>query len=203
MHYLFHFHVLQKSKKVQAFVQQVQKNVDARAQAILAPKTEAEKKKEAQKKMKAAQDAAEKELQALLRASVKQPKLEAGVDPKSVLCEFFKAGVCEKGEKCKFSHDLAIARKSAKMSIYEDTRDDKKDDQIADWDQSKLEKVVNSKHGAEAKGNKTDIVCMYFLDALEKELYGWFWECPVSDGRGERGGACSGALGHRPVLLPP
>jgi len=82
------------------------------------------------------------------------------------------------GDKCKFSHDLAIARKSAKASIYEDTR---QADQIADWDQAKLESVVNSKHGAEAgKGNKTDIVCMYFLDALEKELYGWFWECPVS-----------------------
>ena len=40
---------------------------------------------------------APQELAALLRAAVKQPKLEAGVDPKSVLCEFFKAGVCEKG----------------------------------------------------------------------------------------------------------
>jgi len=26
-------------------------------------------------------------------------QLEPGVDPKSVLCEFFKAGCCEKGDK--------------------------------------------------------------------------------------------------------
>jgi hypothetical protein len=36
-------------------------------------------------------------MQALLRASIKQPKLEAGVDPKSVVCEFFKQGLCDKG----------------------------------------------------------------------------------------------------------
>lgn len=83
--------------QVQAFVQSVQKNIDASKQAILAPKTEAEKHREAEKKAKAAAAAAAAELQALLRASVKQPKLEPGVDPKSVLCEFFKAGVCDKG----------------------------------------------------------------------------------------------------------
>lgn len=41
-------------------MQSVKKNVDARAQAILGPKTDADKKREAEKKMKAAQDAAEK-----------------------------------------------------------------------------------------------------------------------------------------------
>mgnify|MGYP000236137845 FL=1 len=24
----------------------------------------------------------------------------------------------------------------------------------------------------------TKIVCKYFLDAIEKECYGWFWQCP-------------------------
>ena len=33
-----------------------------------------------------------------------------GVDPKSVVCLFFKQGQCTKGDKCKFSHDLTIAR---------------------------------------------------------------------------------------------
>jgi hypothetical protein len=87
------------------------------------------------------------------------------------------------GDKCKYSHDLTIGRKAAKADIYSDKREvgaDKKDDVMEDWDQAKLESVVKTKHGAE-KGQvtKTDIVCMYFLDALEKELYGWFWECPV------------------------
>ena len=42
------------------------------------------------------------------------------MDPKSVVCAFFKQGLCGKGAKCKFSHDLNIERKGAKRSIYED-----------------------------------------------------------------------------------
>ena len=50
-----------------------------------------------------------------------------GADPKSVLCAFFKAGTCGKGNKCKFSHDLSLERKSEKRSIYFDEREaDKK-----------------------------------------------------------------------------
>lgn len=30
------------------------------------------------------------------------------VDKKRTLCPYFKAGVCEKGKKCKYSHDLAL-----------------------------------------------------------------------------------------------
>lgn len=40
--------------------------------------------------------------------------------------------------------------------------------------------VVKTKHGAEAgKSTKTEIVCKFFLDAIEKEQYGWFWICPA------------------------
>lgn len=42
-----------------------------------------------------------------------------GADPKSVLCAFYKAGQCKKGDKCKFSHDLNIGRKGEKRNIYE------------------------------------------------------------------------------------
>jgi hypothetical protein len=42
---------------------------------------------------------------------VKQPELPEGTDPKTVLCEFFKWNCCSKGDKCKFSHDIAIAKK--------------------------------------------------------------------------------------------
>ncbi|CAO3614896.1 unnamed protein product [Cunninghamella echinulata] len=43
------------------------------------------------------------------------------------------------------------------------------------WDQEKLEQVVKSKAG---KQPPTDIVCKYFLEAIESNKYGWFWECP-------------------------
>ena len=47
-----------------------------------------------------------------------------GVDPKSVVCAFFKQGLCTKGDKCKFSHDLNVGRKGEKRSIYTDKRED-------------------------------------------------------------------------------
>lgn len=49
---------------------------------------------------------------------------------------------------------------------------------MEDWDQETLEKVVESK-GKEYNQNKpTEIVCKYFLEAVEKKQYGWFWVCP-------------------------
>ena len=48
---------------------------------------------------------------------------------------------------------------------------------MEDWDEDKLAEVVSKKHGAE-KSTQTDIICKYFLDAVENNKYGWFWECP-------------------------
>lgn len=45
----------------------------------------------------------------------------AGVDPKSIVCEYFRAGQCTKGFKCKFSHDLAVERKGGKIDLFTDT----------------------------------------------------------------------------------
>jgi len=47
-----------------------------------------------------------------------------------------------------------------------------------DWDQETLERVVKEKHGAEKPSNATSIICKFFLDAVEKRQYGWFWKCP-------------------------
>ncbi len=41
-----------------------------------------------------------------------------------------------------------------------------------DWDQEKLEAVVNQKHGTE-RNRPTDIICKFFLDAVERKQYGW------------------------------
>ena len=46
------------------------------------------------------------------------------MDPKSVLCAFYKQGQCTKGDKCKFSHDLSMERKCEKRNMYVDERDD-------------------------------------------------------------------------------
>ncbi|VDN32792.1 unnamed protein product [Dibothriocephalus latus] len=98
-----------------------------------------------------------------------------------------KDGTCTKGEKCKFSHDLNIERKTEKKNLYEDERGD-----MEQWDQAELEDVITKKHGAQNKGlPATTIICKYFLDAVEGNKYGWFWECP-------NGAAC-----HYRHALPP
>jgi hypothetical protein len=111
----------------------------------------------------------------LFKIAVVQPKVPVGVDPKSIVCEFFKVGQCAKGFKCKFSHDLNVQRKGEKIDIYSDKRDE---DTMEDWDQETLEKVVESKRTEYNQNKPTEIVCKYFLDAVEKRQYGWFWVCP-------------------------
>ncbi|KAH8485274.1 hypothetical protein H0E87_026896 [Populus deltoides] len=154
-----------KSKNVQKYVQSLKQNVQPQPDSS---KLAAKKKKEEEK-------AREKELNELFKVAVSQPKVPNGVDPKSIVCEFFKVGQCTKGFKCKFSHDLNVQRKGEKIDVYSDKRDQ---ETMEDWDQETLEKVVESK-GKEYQQNKpTDIVCKYFLEAVEKKQYGWFWVCP-------------------------
>ncbi|KAI9809936.1 MAG: hypothetical protein M1825_000369 [Sarcosagium campestre] len=150
-------------------------------------KTPEQKRKDAEKAQrekdkKAAEDA--KREAAELFKPVQVQKVPFGVDPKTVLCQFFKAGYCEKGKKCKFSHDPAVERKAEKRNLYTDTREGegengekgKKDDNMDDWDEEKLRKVVLSKHGNPKA--TTDKVCKFFIDAVENGKYGWFWQCP-------------------------
>lgn len=62
------------------------------------------------------------------------------------------------------------------MSCVPHRRQDE-DEGMEEWDQEQLEKVVKQKHAAE-QSNKTDIICKFFLEAVEKKQYGWFWQCP-------------------------
>ncbi|CAH2306872.1 zinc finger CCCH domain-containing 15 [Pelobates cultripes] len=120
------------------------------------------------------------ELNDLFKPVVAAQKVSKGADPKSVVCAFYKQGQCTKGDKCKFSHDLSLERKCEKRSVYVDGRDDELEkDTMENWDEKKLEEVVNQKHGeSEKKKPKTEIVCRFFLDAIENNKYGWFWVCP-------------------------
>ncbi|XP_049280217.1 zinc finger CCCH domain-containing protein 15 homolog [Anopheles funestus] len=160
-----------KGAKQQKFISQVEKQVKSGGQHNLAQNVNV-KKEEKEKKLKE-----QKELAKLFKPVATQ-KLEAGADPKSVLCAFFKQGTCTKGDKCKFSHDPAVERKSEKRSIHVDMRDADMNDTIENWTEEKLAEVVAKKHGKEKTMPTTTIICKYFLDAVERSLYGWFWECP-------------------------
>ncbi|KAJ3414346.1 hypothetical protein HDV05_006714 [Chytridiales sp. JEL 0842] len=170
-----------KSAKVNKYVQQVQSQVNASGNPKL--KKEAEDRKAAQAAKKAAEEAKKAELAELFKPVQQAQKVPFGVDPKTILCNFFKAGTCMKGAKCKFSHDVNIERKAAKIDVYTDNRttdkkDAKKDDTMENWDEAKLQEVVSSKQDSSNKNLPTEIVCKYFLEAIEDKKYGWFWECP-------------------------
>ncbi|KAG7809407.1 hypothetical protein KL921_003404 [Ogataea angusta] len=160
-----------KSKKVQQYVNQVTAQAaDKKAQAMA-------KQRAAEKK---AAEEAKKEAAKLLQSSIPTQKVPFGVDPKSILCEFFKAGACTRGKNCKFSHDLAVGRKAAKRDLYADDKDEeKRNDTMDNWDEEKLRKVILSKHGNPK--TTTDKVCKHFISAVEDGKYGWFWTCPDSD----------------------
>ncbi|XP_046397553.1 zinc finger CCCH domain-containing protein 15 homolog [Ischnura elegans] len=161
-----------KGAKQQRFIQQVEKQVKFGGNPSNR-KLEETKKQERDKKDAKLKEA--KELNMLFKPVATQ-KVEKGTDPKSVLCAFYKQGQCTKGDKCKFSHDLTLERKAEKRSMYHDMRDS--EETMEDWDEEKLKEVVEKKHAEFDKRPTTDIICKYFIDAVEKSKYGWFWECP-------------------------
>ncbi|XP_040295835.1 zinc finger CCCH domain-containing protein 15 isoform X2 [Bufo bufo] len=165
-----------KGAKQQKFIKNVTQQVKSgQNNPRLVAQAEGDKKNKKDDKKKELQ-----ELNELFKPVVAAQKVSKGVDPKSVVCAFFKQGQCTKGDKCKFSHDLSLERKCEKRSVYFDGRvDELEKDTMDNWDEKKLEEVVNKKHGeAEKKKLKTQIVCKFFLEAIEGNKYGWFWVCP-------------------------
>lgn len=158
-----------KSAKVQRFVQQV----EATASGADKKKQAEKERKEAEKKAAAA---AKAEAEKLFGSVVITQKVPFGVDPKTVLCAYFKEGQCTKGTRCKFSHNLEADRKVQKKDLYTDAREGEKEQDMDTWDEEELRKVILSKHGNPK--TTTDIVCKHFLDAIEDSKYGWFWVCP-------------------------
>lgn len=167
-----------KNKKGASAQRQIKQIASSLSSSADEKKKQAEKEARAREK-KAAEDA-KREADALLNKPAQIQKVPFGVDPKTVVCIFFKKGNCEKGKKCKFAHDLAVERKVDKKNLYVDARaeeeEKKKKETSDDWDEEKLRKVVLSKKGNQQ--TTTDKVCKYFIDAIEDGKYGWFWICP-------------------------
>ncbi|XP_072292638.1 zinc finger CCCH domain-containing protein 15 [Eucyclogobius newberryi] len=163
-----------KGAKQQKFIKNVTQQVKSGQQGARQALTDGDKTKKGDRKKEL------DELNELFKPVVAAQKVSKGVDPKSVLCAFFKQGQCTKGDKCKFSHDLTMERKCEKRNMYVDERDEELEkDTMENWDVGKLEEVINKKHGeAEKIKAKTQIVCKFFLDAIEGNKYGWFWVCP-------------------------
>lgn len=170
-----------KSAKISKYVTQLEQNMlgpkKQRSQDQL--RADQTKKKEEEEKRKA-------ELAQLFKPVIAQPKIPFGTDPKSVLCAHFKAGQCSKGDKCKFSHDLAVERKSAKPDLYTDAREaaamageDGTPAGTSEYtNQEQLERLIAKKHGGSGMKPASDIVCKFFIEAVQDGKYGWFWECP-------------------------
>ena len=97
------------------------------------------------------------------------------------ICQLYKAGLCQKGKKCKFSHNVAAdPMKSDKMDLYTDQRDIifGNKDTIEHWDTEKLTEVVDFNENKYNAPNRTEKPCKHFIDAVEKKTYGWLWVCP-------------------------
>ena len=128
---------------------QVQRQIAQIKQAVAQAKTPEERKKEAEKEQKEreklADEKAKREVAELFKP-VQVQKVPFGVDPKTVVCQFWKKGFCEKGKKCKFAHDLSVERKAEKKDLYADARgndDEQNKDNMADWDEG----MINTVHG--------------------------------------------------------
>jgi hypothetical protein len=165
-----------KSTKVQKFIKGVVLkvktggNIKGGESAILQRQLQEKNEKKKQEEKQALIDSLFKSV-----SNIQQQQPKEGEDPKSILCALFKIGQCKKGDKCKFSHDLDIGNKSAKIDIYTDLRD-ASNKEMETWNQDYLENVVNSKFRGKVKPCKE--VCKHFIEALEKKTFGWLWECP-------------------------
>ena len=111
-----------RSSKVQKQVAQIQQQSANAGKSRAA--LEKEKEKALREKAKADEAKRAKENAALLNP-VQIQKVPFGVDPKTVYCSFHKAGICEKGSKCKFSHDPNVGMKVEKKNLYVDSREEK------------------------------------------------------------------------------
>eukprot|EP00475_Leptophrys_vorax_P000754 TRINITY_DN10412_c0_g1_i1.p1 TRINITY_DN10412_c0_g1~~TRINITY_DN10412_c0_g1_i1.p1 ORF type:complete len:349 (-),score=131.84 TRINITY_DN10412_c0_g1_i1:1249-2295(-) len=139
-----------KSSKVQKYISDLEKSALSNQKAILQKQKEAEARKAAKK----AEQEEQRQLEQLMRAAQALEK-KKNSEMKRQICPFFVKGKCPKGDECKMSHDWGDTRKVEKVDMYKDPRE-----------------------GTDNFPEGSDITCMHFLEAAEKQQYGHFWRCP-------------------------
>ena len=88
-----------KGGKAQKYIANVEKQVKGGGNPEL---RKIEEEREKAKKAKLDAEKREAEMKSLFKA-VPTQKVESGVDPKSILCAFFKQNLCKKGDRCRYS----------------------------------------------------------------------------------------------------
>jgi hypothetical protein len=135
-----------KSATVQKYIKGVSQQVKGMPKGGERAQIESKLQDKEEKKKSAADSAL---LASLFKSVVNLPKDQ---DAKSIICSYFKQGMCQKGDKCKFSHDLSsLPVQQEKPDLYHDPRPN----------------VQNN-----------DITCEFFFNAVRDEKFGWFWKCP-------------------------
>lgn len=142
-------------------------------------RAEIEKRRSAERK---AAENAMKEAAKSLKPTLPRQKVPFGVNPKTILCQYFKIGKCDKGDKCKFSHDMSLADKKEEETETK-KEDPRKKDTMDNWDEKKLRQVIAENEKASHHVPSTTKICKYFLEAIEEGRYGWFWICPNTDSK--------------------
>jgi len=107
---------------------------------------------------------------------ITQQEAAEGESNKNILCAYFKAGQCKKGNDCEFSHDLNIDFNQGAFDIYTDLRDAKKSNA-----ENEINKIAEEKEKKRSKLPQSNIVCKFFIQAIHKKVYGYKWECPNGD----------------------
>jgi len=164
---------------VQEYVRSVHQRVQQSGRKGPPQPTEAQKRKEEKKR----EEEAKREVAELMRPVLVQ-KVPPGVDPKTIVCEFWKRGICDKGDKCKFAHDYSAGRRQ-RIDLYTDRRDAEAahaaaaaaasggsgttaaaaasagaaPETMEDWDQQTLERSVEQRFSERNRANQTSIIC--------------------------------------------
>jgi hypothetical protein len=76
-----------------------------------------------------------------------------------------------------------VERKAEKRSIYVDMRDDEEGEGGGLGEDGRRAPGLALDNDFPNHSNRptTDIICKFFLDAVETNKYGWLWSCPNGD----------------------